>query len=142
MDYLARRYAKHGYITATMSYTLLIDNFTDFNIFKILDEITACIWSIKDELNYDANKLELALGGTSAGSHIALLYTYSMRNSPIPIKFAINIVGPISIEPKYWYKLIDLNNPLDVITPEYIEEVCQKIKFKKYMKKITFYLML
>ena len=68
-----------------------------------MDEITACIQSIKDELissNYDATKLELALSGTSAGAHIALLYGYSIANSPIPIKFMIDIVGPVSIEPK------------------------------------------
>jgi len=60
MEYLAKRYAKQGYITATMSYTLLIENFTDYNIFKIMDEITACIQSIKEQLisrNYDDSKL-------------------------------------------------------------------------------------
>ena len=36
MDYLARRYAKYGYITATLSYTLLLENYTDSNILKIL----------------------------------------------------------------------------------------------------------
>ena len=86
MDYLARRYAKYGYITATMSYTLIINNFTDYNIFKILDEITSCIQSIKDELvkkNFDDTKLELALGGTSAGSYSFIIclfcekFTYS-----------------------------------------------------------------
>ena len=104
MEYLAKRYAKQGYITATMSYTLLIENFTDYNIFKIMDEITACIQNIKEQLisrHFDGDKLELALGGTSAGGHIALLYTYSITNSPIPIKFLIDIVGPVSIEPKY-----------------------------------------
>ena len=134
MDYLARRYAKYGYITATMSYTLLINNFTDYNIFKILDEITSCIQSIKDELvkkNFDDTKLELALGGTSAGAHIALLYAYSMKNSPIQIKFAIDIVGPVSIEPKYWYTLTDLINPLDSITSESIQEGLNENKIKR-----------
>ena len=108
-----------------MSYTLLLENYTDSNIFKILDEITACIQSIKDELisrNFDADKLELALGGTSSGAHVALLYTYSMKNSPIPIKFAIDIVGPVSLESKCWYKLIDINNPLDTLSPESIQK--------------------
>ena len=134
MDYLARRYSKFGYITATMSYTLLIDNYTDYNIFKIMDEITACIQSIKDELisrNYDDSKLELALSGTSAGAHIALLYGYSIANSPIPIKFMIDIVGPVSIEPKYWYRAADLENPLDSITPEAIETALNENKLQK-----------
>jgi len=134
MAYLSKRYAKYGYITATMSYTLLIKNYTDFNIFKILDEITACIQSIKDELisrNFDPNKLELALGGASSGSHAASLYAYSIKNSPIPIKFLINIVGPMSIEPKYWYRVSDLNNPLDSITPESIQNSLNENKLQK-----------
>jgi len=134
MDYLTRRYAKYGYITATLSYTLLLENYTDSNIFKMLDEITACIQSIKDELisrNFDADKLELALGGTSSGANVALLYTYLMKNSPIPIKFAINIVGPVSLEPKCWYKLIDLNNPLDNLYPESIQKGKDENKLQK-----------
>ena len=133
MDYLAKRYAKQGYITATMSYTLLIENFTDYNIFKIMDEITACIQNIKEQLisrNYDDSKLELALGGTSAGGHIALLYAYSMSNSPIQIKFMIDIVGPVSIEPKYWYKVSDLEHPLDSITPEGIDTALNENKIQ------------
>lgn len=133
MEYLAKRYAKQGYITATMSYTLLIENFTDYNIFKIMDEITACIQSIKEQLisrNYDDSKLELALGGTSAGGHIALLYAYSMSNSPIQIKFMIDIVGPVSIEPKYWYKVSDLEHPLDSITPEGIDTALNENKIQ------------
>lgn len=134
MEYLTRRYAKYGYITATLSYTLLLENYTDSNIFKMLDEITACIQSIKDELisrNFDADKLELALGGTSSGAHVALLYTYSMKNSPIPIKFAIDIVGPASLEPKCWYKLIDFNNPLDTLSPESIQKGKHENKIQK-----------
>lgn len=134
MEYLTRRYAKYGYITATLSYTLLLENYTDSNIFKMLDEITACIQSIKDELisrNFDADKLELALGGTSSGAHVALLYTYSMKNSPIPIKFAIDIVGPVSLEPKCWYKLIDFNNPLDTLSPESIQKGKDENKIQK-----------
>ena len=45
-----------------------------------------------------------------------------MKNSPIPIKFAIDIVGPVSLEPKCWYKLIDFNNPLDTLSPESIQK--------------------
>ena len=134
MEYLAKRYAKYGYITATMSYTLLINNFTDNNIFKILDEITACIQSIKEELqsrNFDENKLEIALGGTSAGGHIALLYSYSMKNSPIPLKFIIDIVGPVSLDYNYWYRVSDMEHPLDNIDPESIENALKENKIQK-----------
>ena len=43
LEYLCTRYAKMGYITATMGYTLLSGNYPHYNIYRILDEITACI---------------------------------------------------------------------------------------------------
>ena len=52
-------------------------------------------------LGFDENKLELAIGGVSSGAHLSLLYGYSMKNIPIPLKFLINIVGPLSLEIKY-----------------------------------------
>lgn len=54
-----------------------------------------------------------------------------MKNSPIPIKFAIDIVGPVSLEPKCWYRLIDLNNPLDSLSPESIQKGRDENKFQK-----------
>ena len=67
-----------------MEYTVLSENYTEYNIFRILDEITACIKSIVEELKiqgFNENKLELALGGVSSGAHIALLYGYSQKKS-------------------------------------------------------------
>ena len=122
-DYICCRYAKYGYITATMNYTLLVKKYKDHNIFKIIDEITACIESIKDKLKnegFDENKLELALGGMSAGAHLSLLYAYSIKKTPIPIKFVINIVGPISLEPKFWGLINKGEESLDNIEPESI----------------------
>ena len=105
-----------GYITATMGYTVLSGQYEQYNIYRILDEITACIESIKEELiklNFNSDKLEIAIGGISAGAHIALLYGYSIKNSPIKIKFLINIVGPLSLEPEFWYQPAIFNNTLD-----------------------------
>ena len=122
------RYAKGGYIKDANDYTVLSENYTSYNIFRILDEITVCIESIKEILinhGFDGNKLELAIGGVSSGAHLALLYGYSeKKNSPnyyfhfwaskfnslyIPIrdltldnsKFLIDIDGPISLEREY-----------------------------------------
>ncbi len=118
------RYAKLGYITATMGYTLLNENYKKkSNIFRIIDEITACIHNIKEylkNLGFNVDKLELAIGGYSAGGHLTLLYGYKIKNSPIPIKFLINIVGPITLEPEYWYKVTN-NNTLSSILPDDIE---------------------
>ena len=59
-----------------MNYTLLVKKYNEYNIFRILDEITSCIDNIKTELKnegFDENKLELALGGASSGAHLSLL---------------------------------------------------------------------
>ena len=53
-----------GYISATMSYTLIREEYKDFkaNIFRILDEITTCIQSIKNILakeGFNIDKLEM-----------------------------------------------------------------------------------
>ena len=90
-----------GYISATMSYTLIREEYKDFkaNIFRILDEITTCIQSIKNILakeGFNIDKLEMAIGGVSAGAHLSLLYSFSMKNIPLPLKYIIDFVGPVS----------------------------------------------
>ena len=124
-DYLAKIYANHGYITATIGYTILVDQYKVFNIYRIMDEITAAIKAIKKELEskgFDGNKLRLAIGGYSAGSHLTLLYSYLIKNVDIiPLKFIIDFVGPIGLEEKYYFKVKSINETLPSI--ENITEV-------------------
>ena len=131
VENFSSRYAKQGYITATMEYTVLSENYTEYNIFRILDEITVCIKSILEELKiqgFNENKLELALGGVSSGAHIALLYGYSQKNHLLPIKFMIDIVGPVSLEKEYWYKPSLKNKTLENIEKLDIETAIKKEK--------------
>lgn len=91
-----------------MNHTFLSKKYKQSSIFKILDEITACLNNIKLQLKnigFDGNKLELAIGGVSSGAHLSLLYGYFMKNIPFPLKFLINFCGPLSLEAKFWYKL-------------------------------------
>ena len=86
--------------------------------------VTAAIENIKiilgkEGLNTD--KLEIAISGASAGGHLSLLYTYLMKNSPIPIKFIINISGPVTLEPEYFIKVKNQNEPLENIDISDIE---------------------
>ena len=115
---LIRFYIQNGYIIANMGYTLLNSTYKNANIYRILDEVRACVESIKNklkDLNFTVNKLGLGIGGASAGAHIALLYSYLMKKSPIPIKFIIDVVGPIGLDPKYFSHLKNNNEPLDSI---------------------------
>ena len=117
-----------------MNHTYLSKGNKHTSIFKILDEITACLINIKHKLKnlgFDENKLELAIGGVSSGAHLSLLYGYSMKNIPIPLKFLINIVGPLSLEIKYWYKLGNNTPSLESIENIDIDNL---IKEKKIVK--------
>lgn len=119
MDIFCKMFSQLGYISATVGYTLLTNKFKVYNIYKILDEITACIKAIKKELKekgFNENNLKMAIGGYSAGAHIALLYSYLIKEFEIPIKFVINFVGPIGLYSKYFYKLKSGNQPLPNIT--------------------------
>lgn len=101
-------FANRGFITATIKYTLLSEEMNDpsLSIFRDLDEIDACISSIKsslDSLGFDTTKTQLAIGGASSGAHLTMLYSYSRgANCPLPIKFIIDAVGPVDIQPDSW----------------------------------------
>lgn len=101
-------FAKKGYITATLKYTLLKRSMDDtsLSIFRNLDEIDACIKSIKlalQDLGYDTTKSNLVVGGASSGAHLAMLYSYSRgQNSALPIRFIVDAVGPVDIKPDSW----------------------------------------
>ena len=89
-----------------MGYTILMNKYEEANIFRMIDEITAAIKSIKKVLinnGFDGDKLELAISGGSAGGHLGLLYPYGFgKNSAIPIKFVINICGPVTLDDYYY----------------------------------------
>ena len=104
-----QEFAKRGYITATIKYTLLKKAMNDssLSIFRDLDEIDACIASIKaaleEDLGFSADDTDIVIGGASSGSHLAMLYSYSRGvRSPLPIKFLVNAVGPVNIKPECW----------------------------------------
>ena len=110
-------FAKKGYITATIKYTLLKKSMDDrsLSVFRNLDEIDACIASIKtvlhDDLEFDTTKTNLVIGGASSGAHLAMLYSYSRgQNSAIPISFVIDAVGPVDIKPANWKKFDNMSS--------------------------------
>ena len=97
------------------------EKYKNSNIFRVLDEVSACVQSIVDKLTsefgFREDRLGIALGGGSAGAHIALLYSYLMKKNSIPIqiKFIINTVGPIGLNTKYFSRLTNHSEPLDNI---------------------------
>ena len=70
----------------------------------MLDEIAACTAALKKRLEKEGYHVSgMAVGGTSAGGHLALLYAYSRHaDSAIPIKFVFEKVGPVSFRKGFW----------------------------------------
>ena len=128
--------AELGFISGSLDYTLLnIAKYKNVNIYRIVDEIFAAIKNIKNLLKdegFNANKLELGIIGGSAGAHLSLLYSYLIKNSPIPVKFVINIYGPVTLEYQFWFKLINLTEPLDNIDQESIDVAKNENKIEKF----------
>lgn len=103
IEYAARRFAKQGYITSTMNYSRIASDTLHHsqkhaypNIESMVDDIYACTEAIKSkcaELGHELN--QMAIGGYSAGAHLAMLYsTRHHDSSPLPIRFMISWVGP------------------------------------------------
>ena len=94
--YAAKRYAKAGYLTASMDYSLLSKENPEIDFFTMRDEIHLCIQKIKTHCQEQGFKLDkIALSGISAGGHLAMLYGYSQQMlSPIPIAFLAIQTGP------------------------------------------------
>ena len=133
MDSFCKKYVKYGFITATMGFNLLQRGSTNHSIFRILDEISATILSIKNYLKikgFNENKLEIALGGYSSGAHISLLYAYYFQDNPIPIKFVINFCGPVTLELEYWFQIKDINETLENIGQKNIDKIINENKIK------------
>ena len=109
-------FANKGYITATIKYTLLKKSMDDrsLSVFRNLDEIDACIASIKsalEDLEFDTTKTKLVIGGASSGAHLAMLYAYSRGDkSPLPISFVVDAVGPVDIKPGNWKRFSSMSS--------------------------------
>lgn len=106
-----KEFTKRGYISATLEYTLLANDFEnehkDLSIFRDLDEIDACLTTMKkclvEDLGFTGN-LSLVIGGVSSGAHLTMLYSYSRGASSAfgAPKFVINAVGPTDIQESVW----------------------------------------
>ena len=148
MDEFCKLFSQQGYISATIGYTILNGQYEEFNIYRIIDEITASIKAIKNHLiglGFDGDKLKMAIGGYSAGGHLALLYSYLVKNFDIvPIKFVIDFVGPIGLSStEYFYKLKNENETLENIDDiSIIEQAKNEGKLKLIVESESFFLML
>ena len=104
MAYACKYYGKHGCITATMDYSLVSEDHPEITVETMLNDITACTVALKKQLEAEGYRVSgMAVGGTSAGGHLSLLYAYSRpADSAIPIAFVFEKVGPVSFRREFW----------------------------------------
>ena len=97
------RLSDKGYITATMNYTLCTNN-GNACVETMLDEISVCILEIKRKVESLGLTIDnMAISGTSAGGHLALLYAYRRADvAAIPVRFVFQQVAPIDFHAETW----------------------------------------
>jgi acetyl esterase/lipase len=90
-DWVKKRLLDYGYAYVTINYRLIQDGATYVDM---LEDINSAISFIKkNNKKYHLKNDKIALIGSSAGGHLALLYTYK-KNSPIDIVFVTSMSGP------------------------------------------------
>ncbi len=142
------RFARKGYITATMNYTLVSQD-AEFKAtaLTMCDEIGKAIDKIKVfSTEKGLNITKLAVSGYSAGAHLSMLYGFSRADeSSIELVFTANQVGPSDFHTEVWGNTgISLTSSLSgtQITQEMIdsgeaEQYIQLISPTAYVTKDT-----
>lgn len=106
-------FASKGYVAATINYSMttgymmpnlnLIDKDHSVSIPKIHEELKKAVVKIKEETSargYDL--IDMATFGFSAGACQTLLYSFKEKAGPLPVKFALDMSGPVTFDPSYW----------------------------------------
>ena len=98
-----RNYAAHGYVSASISYTLKAEG-ADTNVMLVNDEVKAAVSAIKTRCAEEGIALaDMAVSGFSAGACQAMLYGFKEATaSALPVKFIIQMSGPTTFEPAVW----------------------------------------
>ena len=100
-----RLLASHGYIAVSINYTLWCEkNDAEYDVSLVLDEIDSALAFVSDfTADMGISTRYAALGGYSAGAHLALLYSYTRADtSPLEIKFAASLAGPQDLSTEIW----------------------------------------
>lgn len=98
-----RFFTSKGYVTASIDYTLQDGKHTTW-IGLINDEVKTAVPKIKEAAESRGYILsDMAVFGYSAGACQSLLYAFKEKdNSVLPIKFVIDMSGPVTFDPGFW----------------------------------------
>ena len=107
----ADRICNKGYVFISINYRFIeLRRESSITCEDILDDIQAAIGYLKEHADeYRITVSEIAIGGPSAGGHLALLYSYT-RESPIPVKLVISMAGPTDFTDPSFFEEVE-NRP-------------------------------
>lgn len=95
------KWVQKGYAMATMNYSLLSEEGVSW--LTMLDEIERCTEHIvKFAREHGANICQMAITGSSAGGHLAMMFAYG-RHHPLPLRFVAIKVGPSDFRIRFPY---------------------------------------
>ena len=114
VEFFSEPLIEAGYIYVSMNYRLML---TPATFEDMLDDIqTAILFLYLNASTYQINVDAMAIGGVSAGAHLALLYAYQ-KTSFIPIEFVFALVPPVDLtDPSFLempgadFQLIQMNS--------------------------------
>ena len=128
-------WVQKGYATATMNYSLL--NEDGVSIPTMLEEIGSCIQHIEEFAARKGVRIrQMAIGGTSAGGHLAMMYAYG-RPHCLPLRFATIKVGPSDLRilcpydgnakaedvEKFAFSCTGQHRDVSALTPELLDSI-------------------
>lgn len=103
-------YASHGYITASLDYTLQNQGIPA-NLNLMNEEVEHCVAAIDEQCKTFGYTIEsMATCGVSAGGTLAMNYAFKCADtSAIPVKFVFQLAAPADFEPSDWGVLMRVN---------------------------------
>ena len=128
MTYLAQIYYEHEFVVVNLDYTLLTEKDNTTNIYRQLDDISACIERVKNYLisrGFKESELQIAVSGGSAGGHLSLLYGYLVDYPPLEVKFINDCIGPVNLDIDDYLYIKKDEDTLPNIEPETVEKALQ-----------------
>ena len=119
-------------IVVNMNHRLSGFNDGAYTIYDMIEDITSCITKTTELLkSIGITATSVALGGHSAGGHLALLYSYRYQDeSPIKVGFVFSLSGPTDI------KLSLYQDSMDVLN-EYIKNYIPNASFEGLLTHAT-----
>jgi acetyl esterase/lipase len=89
------------------------------SVADMMDDVTCCLTFLRDTYlpSLGLTATNIGIGGYSAGGHLSSLYAYKYaEQSPIPIAYLMDLVGPVELLNEGYLRL------LDILTGHYEDE--------------------